>query len=173
MPDEIADPTAPSTETAEEKAERWKFHSRKNENEKKAAITELNTIREQLTAATARADSLAAANAEAVEKAKADTLVSTRTELVKVHASYAAKARGVDPEALLEGRDLTGFVAEDGSVKADAIDAWVAKISPNGGTPPKPVDFGGGPRGGEGVPASGNAYADDPLYQALKSISSE
>jgi len=169
MPDDT-DNDAPPTETDAEKAERWKSFSRKNENDKKAAIAELNTVREQLTAATSRADSLAAANAAAVEKAKADTLSASRQDLVKVHVKYAAKAHGADPDALLEGRDLTGFVGEDGAIKEDAIEAWIAKVAPAGTR--KAVDFGGGARGGN-TPPPANPYADDDLYKALSNLTSE
>jgi hypothetical protein len=156
------------TSALSDDAVKWKALSRKNENDKKAAIAELNTLREQLTSQTSRADALAAANEAAVAKAKTDATADARKDLVKVHAEFAAKAHGVDPAALLEGRDLSAFLGDDGSVKADDIEAWISKIAPAGA--PKPVNFGGGSRG-DGTKAA--PHSDDPLFQALSNLTSE
>lgn len=162
MPDDPT-PVPPTDETSND-VERWKAMSRKNENEKKAALASNSELTLKIQELEAKVS-----NAEATGKSALDSLKSTyeakaSTDRASLHARYALKARGADADALLEGRDIKPFIKDDGAVNEDAISAWLDKVAPT----TSPVNYGGGNLGTGAPVGDGGKYANDPLAQLLK-----
>lgn len=164
MPDEQLPPVPPTPDETSTDVDKWKALSRKNENEKKAALASNSELTLKIQELEAKVS-----NAEATGKSALDSLKSSyeskvSTERAALHARYAAKARGADADALLEGRDIKPFLKEDGSVNEDAITSWLDKVAPTKSN----VNYGGGSPGSGATPDPGDKYANDPLAQLLK-----
>lgn len=127
--------TDPNTETVEywkAQAEEWKGYSRKHEDGKKAALTELDKIK-----ASQMTDSEKAI-AEAKASARSEALSEVRGQLGESALKTAAATSGVQiPEALGALVDASKFVNDDGTPNVELINSVVSSFAPN--TPPPPA----------------------------------
>lgn len=131
----------------EAEAERWKGFSRKNEDEKKAALAKLA----EKDAANMTEAEKAIANAKAA--ARRETLAEVGVDLAKAALSAAAATAKVEvPEALAKFMKFEELVGEDGKPNNDAISALVASFKPAAPENPFAQDLGIGPQG-DGTPA--------------------
>lgn len=150
-------------------AEKFKALHRKQEERAKAnaaAAKQLETLRRESMTEQEKAV------AEAVEKARSETMREFGGRLVEAEVRAAVAARPVDAEALLEGLDRSRFLTDDGEPDRDAIAKWVDRIAPapsdedsqpTQGFP----DLGQGAR--RAAPDKSTALNGDPLMRDLKS----
>lgn len=128
-------PATDPTETVEywkAKTEEWKGYSRKHEDGKKEALSELDRIK-----ASQMTDSEKAIEA-AKAAARSEALSEVRGQLGEAALKTAAATSGVAlPEALGNLIDASKFVNEDGSPNVELINSVVSSFSPN--TPPPPA----------------------------------
>lgn len=144
--------------------EKWKQLARKHEDRAKAnaaAAKERDEIKQ------ASMSEQEKAVAEAVSKARAETLAEVGSALVDAEFKAAAAGRSIDVAALLEGLDRSRFVTEDGQADTEAITTWIDRIAPaEEKEPARPgfPDLGQGQRGKQDMALNG-----DPLLRDLKS----
>jgi hypothetical protein len=106
--------------------EHWKAMSRRNENQAKANLRELEKVR---TSGLSEAEQ---AVAQAKAEARAEAAREYGAELVEAHMLVAAKGTGLKVDVLLEGLDVGKFLGDDGKVDRKAIDRYVARLVPKG-----------------------------------------
>ena len=117
IPATSAEPT-PDVAALQAEIDKWKAHSRKNEDRFKSTSVELETLRQ----------SQMSDNEKAIEAAKAEgrnaALAEVGTRLVDAELRAQAAAAGVDlPSA--EYLNMSRFLGADGSVDADAVRAFI------------------------------------------------
>lgn len=150
--------------------EKWKGLARKHEDRAKAnsqSAKELEEFRQSQMSEQEKAV------AEAIARARADTLAEVGSALVDAEvktaaARAAADGRQIDADALLEGLNRSAFLTEDGKPDSDAIAKWIDRIAPKAEAPQEPKapmfpDLGQGARGKQDMALNG-----DPLLRDVK-----
>lgn len=160
-PDDPDTPTTP-TETDDEAA-KWKELSRKNERAHKAALKEL----EQLKQASMSEQEKAVAQAKAAGYTEGLSAATERLRRAEVRA--AASGLLADPSDAVHLLDLEKYLPnDDGDFDRKAIEADISalvKVKPYLGATPGNGSGEGGPRGSAPQP---HALNGDPLQRALE-----
>lgn len=138
-------------------AEKWKNHSRTNEDKAKANKAELDRIRrEGMTPDEKALD-------EAREQARAEVLKSVAADRAEDAIRLAFHGRDIDVEELIKGVDAAKFVDDTGEPDRGAIKAWAELVAP--AASPLPPDLGQGAR--PQAPALNSTQLERDLKSAL------
>lgn len=157
--------TGTTTDTANETAAelaKWKELARKNEQQAKANLKELDQLK-----AKSMTDQERAVEAAKIE-GRGEALREVGGKLAEAAIRVAAASRSVDVDALLEGVDASKFLDENGDPNTKAITAWVDRVAPPVDDSAKPSpkrDLGQGARGDQ----QAAALNGDPLLRDIKS----
>lgn len=149
----------PANETAAELA-KWKELARKNEQQAKANLKELDSLKAK--SMTEQEKAVDAAKSEG----RIEALREVGVKLANASIRVAAAGRNVDVDALLEGVDASKFIDANGDPDERLISAWMNRVAPavdeTAKTPTK-RDLGQGARGDQALALNG-----DPLLRDIK-----